>query len=185
MLSKSGGTDRLGKLKTFYSHFRPLLPDEIHMSHRRRASSWGFDQSNSLTEIQSEYVCQNVHLESHELFSQLCTLTNMVKEGPKPGIFLSCVKISGGVIRVWRDWLAERYASSGKFSTLYSRHNIMDEEEESRRCLLWADPRENVGIRIRVMKKEDVESPILAGPDDEASVSYTLQYEGTFILPIK
>jgi hypothetical protein len=180
MVARSGGTGRLGKLRSFYSHFRPLLPDEVHMARRRRAGSWGFDQSNSLTEIQSDYVCQNVHLESYELFSQLCTLTNLVKEGPKPGIFLSCVNISGGVIRVWRDWLAERYASSGKTSTTYSVRSIKDDDEESRRSLLWADPRENVGIRIRVIKRED-EAPILVDPNEETTVSYTLQYKGKII----
>jgi hypothetical protein len=40
-----------------------------------------------------------------ESFAQLCTITNLVRMGPKPGLFRSHINMSDGVIRVWRDWL--------------------------------------------------------------------------------
>jgi hypothetical protein len=42
-------------------------------------------------------MCQNVYLESHELFSQLQSVANVVKVGPKKDLFLSCVNDWGGV----------------------------------------------------------------------------------------
>lgn len=179
---KAGDAEGFGKLKGLYSHFRPLLPEEVHRMRRRRAGSWGFDQSNSLSEIQTELVCQNVQLESHEPFSQLCTLTKLVKEGQKPGIFSSWVNISGGVIRVWRDWLAERCRSLPTPNNQSSRHSSnADDCKEPNRCLLWADPRENIGLRIRVVKREDIPATTQNNPNEEASVSYTLEYEGEYI----
>jgi hypothetical protein len=102
----------------------------------------------------------------------------MVKEGLKPGIFSSCVNISGGVIRVWRDWLAERceFAKCNRFNSGQGIKEV--EDEESKKSRLWADSSENVGLRIQVTQRDDGLKQILVGPGEEASVSYTLQYEG-------
>jgi hypothetical protein len=186
ILSRGKDVHRLGKLRGLYSHFRPLLPDEVHEIRRRRANSWGFDQSNSLAETQKDFVCQNIHLESHELFSQLCTSTKLVEAGQYPGIFLSYVHLSGGVLRVWREWLAERCRAFAKSNSLSSGQDSQAaENNESGRCLLWADPRENVGIRMRVFERDDIPAPTPPAPNEEVSVSYQLQYEGKFASLIK
>jgi len=106
-------------------------------------------------------VCQDIHLESHELFSQLCTIANLVKVGPKRGLFLSCVNVGEGILRVWRDWLAQR-AKEGQ-------------EKESE--VLWADSKKTVGLRLRVVERETAppHPPLRTGEDPP--VSYTLQYE--------
>lgn len=119
-----------------------------------------------------ELVCQDIHLETHELFSQLCTITNLVKVGPKRGLFLSCVNVGEGILRVWRDWLAERAKDA-------------DSKESE---VLWADSKKTVGLRLRVMERETVHvgPPLRTGEDP--AVSYTLQYEGAvynFIVPRK
>jgi hypothetical protein len=126
-------------------------------------------------------VCQDVFLESHEFFSQLCTFTKLVKEGLKPGVFMGWVNVTGGVVRVWRDWLAEQCSSLGKSNVVTIRHDSkVIEEKEPGEHLLWADPRQNTGLRIRVSKREEPLLAVLAGPNDEGCVSYMLQYEGKF-----
>ncbi len=95
-------------------------------------------------------MCQDIYLESHELFSQLCTITNLVKVGPKRGLFLSCIIVGEGILRVWRDWLAERAKAP-------------DEEESE---ILWADSKKTVGLRLRVVERETVPAgpPLRTGP---------------------
>jgi hypothetical protein len=180
------GTDRLGQLKGLYSHFRPLLPDEDRKARRSLATGgWAYSPFNALVQKETEYVCQNLHLESHELFSQLCTITNLVKVGPKRGLFLSCVNIGDSVTRIWRDWLAERCASLAKRNRLGSGPNTKKgEDEEFKKRLLWADAEEHVGLRIRVIEDESVPAPVLVSLDEDAPVSYTLQYEGSSKLTI-
>jgi hypothetical protein len=122
---------------------------------------------NSLSSSEkSDLVSQNIHLEAHELFSQLCTITNLVKVGPKRGLFLSCVNIGEGITRIWRDWLTEQ--TKGK---------VMN-GEEGEDNLLWADTEQHVGLRMRVDEKMDAPAPILTSAGEEVAVSYTLQYEG-------
>jgi hypothetical protein len=122
-------------------------------------------------------VCQNIHLESHELFSQLCVITNLVKVGPKRGLFKSCVTIGEGIIRIFRPWLAER---SNALKSTFAGTTKEAEDEEHEKKLLWADAGKHVGQRIKVVEREDVNAPILVRRDEDAPVSYTLQYEGEF-----
>lgn len=109
-----------------------------------------------------EFVCQDIHLDSHELFCQLVTITNLVKLGPKPGVFRSSVSVGEGLTRVWRDWLSERVAGGG------------DDREKG---LLWSDSGKHVGMRMNVKERPEVPAPVV-GKDEDPPVSYTLQYEG-------
>lgn len=104
----------------------------------------------------------------------------MVRVGLKPGTCMSCANVSGGVIRVWRDWLAERCSSLGCDRPSLKQHAKGSVDRGYGNGLLWADARENVGLRMRVVERQDVPLPILA-PPEEVSVAYTLQYEGKFI----
>lgn len=94
------------------------------------------------------------------------------------------VNVTGGVVRVWRDWLAEQCSSLGKSNVVnIQRDSKIIEEKEPGECLLWADPRQNTGLRIRVSKREEPLLAVLDGPNDEGCVSYMLQYEGKFMDP--
>lgn len=115
---------------------------------------------------------QDVHLDEGELFTQLCTVTNVVKEGPRHGLFISHVNVSDGVVRVWRDWLA-RHASKNPSDGSGSPRNEED--------ILWADPGKNVGLRFRVVPGPAERMPLLTGPGDDAPVSYVLEYEGEHV----
>jgi hypothetical protein len=112
----------------------------------------------------NQFVCQDIHLDSHELFCQLVTVTNLVKLGPKPGVFRSSVNIGEGLTRVWRDWLSDRVSCS-------------DANEREKR-LLWSDSGNHVGIRMNVAERPEVPVPVMLRRDEDPPVSYTLQYEG-------
>jgi hypothetical protein len=179
MLSTGEGLGRLERLRSLYSHFRPFLPVELHRVSIRRAGLWRFDSSNYLSDIQTEYVCQNVHLESHEFFSQLCTIIDIVEDGAKPGLVLSHANIGRGVIRVWRDWLAGRCAWQAKSNILSYGENLNElEVAEREECLLWADPRENVGLRVRALERKGFSLPTPTSTNEETPVFYMLEYEG-------
>lgn len=172
-------------MHSMYSHFRPLQPDGNRRVRRPHpAGGWISGPVDTLREKQTEYVCQNIHLESHELFSQLCTITNLVKVGPKRGLFLSCVNIGEGITRVWRNWLADRCSSLKKRNRLGSGPNTrLEEDEEYKKRLLWADTGNHVGMRLRVSEEENKPAPILISRDEDVPVSYVLEYEGELKLP--
>lgn len=117
------------------------------------------DWDDSATEV--------VYLDEDELFSQLCTVTNLVKPGPKSGLFLSHVNVSDGVLRVWRHRLAEM---AGQVSG--------SEPTSTEDQVLWVDAAQNIGLRFSVTPGPAERMPVLSGPDDLPPVSYRLKYEG-------
>lgn len=152
----------LGRL---YSHFRVEVADS------RGAASWG--------EVGQGVVVkptQHVFLDDAELFSQLCASTSIVRQGPRPGIFLSHLGISEGVVRVWREWLAQ--AAESDRNTDYATA-----EGGGMGRILWADAQKNVGLRFTVRKTESEATRAQGGhllvSTEEPPVEYTLQYEGT------
>lgn len=104
--------------------------------------------------------------------------TDLLKSQQHSKNYQSHVKVSGGVIRIWKDWLAERCASTKCDRPNSELHIKRGKDEESRKCLLWADPEENIGLRFRVTERRDISSPFLAAPGEEPPVFYRLQYEG-------
>jgi hypothetical protein len=160
-------TGRLGKMAGLYSHFRPVPPEDRRVWKRNHPA--GGAVPGVLAKSEEELVSQTVDLESHELFSQLCTITNLVKVGPNRGLFLSCVNIGDGLTRVWRNWLSDRASANEKG---------IETKEEFESRLLWADSEQHVGLRLRVSRDADAHAPILLAQDEDVSVSYKLEYEG-------
>ena len=76
-----------------------------------------------------------------------------------------------GILRVWRDWLAERAEGAQCGET-----NEGDLSTE----ILWADSKKTVGLRVTVVEREahPVGPPYRVG--EERDVSYCLFYEGIF-----
>jgi hypothetical protein len=108
-----------------------------------------------------------VHLDESALFAQLCTVTNLVKLGPRRGLFLSHVNVGEGVIRVWRDWLARR-ARAGS-----------DGGE-----VLWADSERTVGIRVGLVEAVDMgvaSLPVFVSSEEDLPVSYRLEYSEVLV----
>ncbi|KAK6579818.1 hypothetical protein PZA11_007526 [Diplocarpon coronariae] len=155
----------LSELRGLYSHFRPLKPASDRTLTRTHPAGGSVDITNGLVDRHGEFVCQNIHLESHELFSQLQTITSLVKVGPRRGLFLSSVNISDDILRIWRPWLAARAGCSAG-----------EAQREGRDGLLWVGTQKNVGLRVGVVERDET-TPVLVGTDEDAPVSYTLQYE--------
>ena len=155
----------LASLANLYSRFRPALAEE----HRRPRMRWPRRVTTSQTPPQEadETATEEIHLDEAESFSQLCTVTNLVKVGPRHGLFLSLVNLNDGVVRVWRDWLSA--AADGQHE---------GEQGSGQRGILWADASKTVGLRFRVQPSSAERMPVLVGPGDEPAVSYTLTYQG-------
>ncbi|KAK1768136.1 F-box domain-containing protein [Phialemonium atrogriseum] len=163
----------LPALARLYSHFRPVDQDDgLPPRRRRRRRPLGSDGSEHQQQ-QQQPPSHDVHLDESEPFTQLCTVTNVVRVGPSragtPAAaagqpFLGHVNVSDGVIRVWRDWLA----------TAASAAADSEPEEE----VLWADAAQDVGLRFRVREIEPTaaERPVLVAADEEAPVSYRLEH---------
>lgn len=113
----------------------------------------------------------NVHLDEGEMFSQLCAVTNLVKTGPRRGLFLSHVNVNDGVVRVFRRWLAARASSSEG-----GAGSAGGDEEP----ILWTNRYKTVGLRFRVHQNIDARTrPAIwsEAEDEDLPVSYTLVYE--------
>lgn len=147
---------------------------------------------------QGETVRQTLNLEGHEWFTQLVAQTNLVKIGPRNGLFTSFVEVEENVIRVWRDWLRKMAARSG--SAVPEREVIEEVEvgkgkgkeavceeatwSESRSLdddgIQWLSSKNHTGIRFNVTERKlRRDAPILVGADEDMPVSYEVEYDGT------
>jgi hypothetical protein len=167
-LEGGNGEDGNGQGMRFadlYSSFLPLKPSglpKLPRSHPAGGPLPTPTTSNGRVDNDEEFVCQNVNLDSYELFSQLCTVASLVKTHSKRGLFLSSVKISNGIARVWRHWLAEQAPK--------------DEAE-----ILWVDVEKTIGLKMRVVERTDGPTAVAAmrsRNDEDPAVGYTLMLEG-------
>ncbi|KAI1491553.1 hypothetical protein F5X96DRAFT_678311 [Biscogniauxia mediterranea] len=171
-LSEAGADANLENMNRLYTRFRPFLGDEQRRPRPRRPTTTVLQGKEAPL---AEGPTLELSLESGELLSQLCTVANLVKVGPRRGLFLSIAQVSDGVIRVWRDWLRTQAANSAALKQQRARPRLDDES------ILWTDSRKDVGIKFRVVEKEDVNAPVLVGPNDEPPVSYVLEYQELII----
>jgi hypothetical protein len=182
-----------------YSRFRPHRRElEKGGRHVRRPPG---DVPGSRTyprpppdKFDGETVKQILSLDGHELFTQLVAQTNLVKIGPRHGLFASFVGIEEGVVRVWRQWLRDMAAkgtavvsnASPKIAEHESKGKGAERDilEESNRLddpsILWVSQAKNTGLRFNIEERKlrrDV--PILIRADDEdMPVSYEIEYDG-------
>lgn len=164
---KEGLPAGLDRLTRMYSVFQPLAPNENRRTCLRRT-----DGSSSQPERQS--AMELVYLESEQPFEQLCAITSVGRPGPRPGLYTSHVNINDGVLRLWRDWLTQQS------SDLAGSGGGGGGGDDDDRQVLWVDAGRTVGLRMRVMHGPAERMPILYGPDDQPSVSYRLEYQGTY-----
>jgi len=95
--------------------------------------------------------------------------------GPRRGVFLSCVNLSDGVVRIWREWLAQQ--ASKKTEEEIDPETTSIGAPDGR--MLWVDGKNNVGLKVRVSRKRwSRQFPVLLHRDDEESVSYSVELKG-------
>ncbi|CAG8952493.1 hypothetical protein HYFRA_00001240 [Hymenoscyphus fraxineus] len=187
----------LANLSSLHSYFRPIKP----LFPRRKAPSsypaglagdeWPTPQPLGLSDRHERFVCQDVHLESNELFSQLVTSVNLVKIEPKSGGFVCSAPVGDGLVRVWRRWLGDA-ETEGEVGF----GGFEGEVEGRERGILWGDSKEDIGL---VMGVEQIPVPELQQPQtgagttvgvgigerEDPPVSYTLRYEGLAIRTVR
>lgn len=179
----SGGRDpSLAGMNALYSRFRPVQQEDDRRPRSRypkRAVVEGLEQP--LRDLPGH----DVHLDAGELFSQLVTVTNLVKVEPKRKLIIDAVNMTDGVIRVWRPWLASEAAaptpapgqqhSTGENGS----SSVLDDS-----AILWADSKQNCGLRMRVVEKtNELVAPVLVAAEDDPAISYKLEFEGMSISP--
>lgn len=180
---------KLGDLSNMYSSFRPVVLEENRRIRKFKNLPRPPADASDDGQGDGDVATQQVYLDDGELFSQLCTVTNVVKETTRRGFFVSHINTCDGVLRIWRHWLAEQAGLSGPADA--NADSGMSAEDAVRKGkggdyvdyvdfdkYLWVGPTKNVGLRFRVVPGPAETMPLISGPGDEAPVSYTLIYEG-------
>ncbi|ORY00674.1 hypothetical protein BCR34DRAFT_108465 [Clohesyomyces aquaticus] len=192
---------RLGEMRNMYSRFRP---------HRRELEPGGRkvrwppgDVPGSRTypgmvadRFEGEAVKQILSLDGHELFTQLVAQTNLVKIGPRNGLFTCFVEVEEGVVRVWREWL--RDMATKEDGTIPRTADLVVEElgkgrgkgkeavreipeapkKMSDESILWVTPSNNTGLRFNIKeRRRRREAPILMEINEDMPVSYEIEYD--------
>ena len=145
-------------------------------------------------------VTHAISLDPDEGFSQLCVVTNLVKLGPRRGVFANFVNVSDGVVRVKRDWLAAR-AEAQREEELHCERERRDTAAEAsdirelghhddgsredkewdgtNKGTLWLGGDRNVGLITRIRERKwKREVPVLLHRNEDPAVSYSMEYEG-------
>jgi len=120
-------------------------------------------------EPEEQLVTHLMHLDSTELFTQLCARTFAAIPGTKPNIYRDYIDVNDGVVRVFRNWLAEEAKDSTQTA------------EKPHAGIVWANDGEQVGIRLKVKKRawhRTAAVPLLRAASEDMPVSYEIQYEG-------
>ncbi|KAH8424660.1 F-box protein [Aspergillus melleus] len=178
----------LGRLTALYSRFRPERAAE------ERLSGMGLVISDFESQANQDHltVTRPVNLEAFEEFSQLCVVVNVVKVMPGTHLLLSANTVEDGVVRLFREWLKEqeRTCSSSRNADDDDDDNEEEGESEpnaagasdqsqSRSPMLWVDQGKNVGLKVRVRKKQYLNAgfPLLVHRDEEVLTSYEVDIE--------
>ncbi|KAB2576766.1 hypothetical protein DBV05_g4512 [Lasiodiplodia theobromae] len=189
---------RLGYLRNRYSRFRPYRKGPEAYSARTRPGDIPGSRTHPSSSApqytgggynDDELVRQVLSLDSEERFTQLCAVINLIKLGPRNGLFRSFVEVEDSVLRVFRDWLRkvalptanqlpDLQAASGESTSEKGKETQSDEEMADGKRLLWVSPAKNVGLKFRVRQRRlRRDTPILILADEETAVSYDIEYE--------
>ncbi|EAW14016.1 F-box protein [Aspergillus clavatus NRRL 1] len=161
-------SQRLGRLASLYSRFRPEVTVE------ERAS--GAQLVPLMAECRDDMVVTRpVDFEDYEDFSQLCVVVNVVKVMPGTNLLLSIITIVDGVVRLFRDWLGEQ-ERKGRDAAATAAATATPANDDQ---MLWVDADKNVGLKLRVREKtiHNRQFPILMHRDDLPCPSYEIDVQ--------
>lgn len=193
---------RLGEMRNMYSRFRPHRREPENGGRRVRRPPGDVPGSRTYPgspadKFEGETVKQILSLDGYELFTQLVAQTNLVKVGPRHGLFACFVGIEEGVVRVWRQWLKDM-AAKGRTPVSNASSRITKQEGKGKEVMqdtveekkgmgdesiLWVSQAKNTGLRFNVEERKlRRDAPILIRADDEdMPVSYEIEYDGTLL----
>lgn len=178
------------KMRSLYSIFRPHRSQKERRTNRHPAGDVpgsrthpSSTQNNVYFSDDKEVAHQLLTLDGSELFTQLCSVVNLVKLGPRHGIFQCIVEVDESVVRVYRDWLADMASSQGftknrsKFrDEASSQFPLVDPEDKN---IVWAGSKKNIGLRFKITERTiRRDKPVLMYADEDSTVTYDIEYEG-------
>jgi hypothetical protein len=192
---------KIGELQKMYSRFRPHRR-ELERGGRRVRPPGDVPGSRTFPipgtasdRFEGETVKQILSLDGHELFTQLVAQSNLVKIGPRNGLFTCFVEIEEGVVRVWREWL-RNMASGSDLKSVGVKQEVVEEigkgkevvkEVEDTRSemdddrVLWVSTAKNTGLRFNIRERKlRRDAPILIEVNEDMPVSYEVEYDGWF-----
>ena len=186
----------LAQLGNIYSTFRPVRQEAEEKFVRPHPAGGALGSQNGSAAIPSQgmsvkdnrktSVSHNVSLDSNESFSQLCVKAHLVQLGPRRGIFSNLINVTEGVIRIWRDWLAQR-ATTSVFERAEDSSRLSDpvDSRVTNEHMLWVDDKKNAGIDVYIKENRwRREVPVLLHRDEDPAVSYVMEYKGGRICSI-
>ncbi len=197
---------RYARLFQLYSRFRPERPGvEGSMPKRPYPAGGSGSQTDSGSSSQPVYANDGdggdakvehvINLDSHELFSQFCTIANLVRVGPRRGVFLSVVNVEEKVMRVWREWLeaqaretreeekcrkTQREQVAGSLDNTQEQRTEQERDIPSSPSIIWTDHKRNVGLLVTIKDRKwrTRDAPILISAEEEQPVSYSIEIKG-------
>jgi len=143
--------------------------------------------STPVAEVDELAVKQLVSLDAHELFTQLCAQSSLVRMGPH-GLLTSSVTIEEGVVRIWREWLARMVGTPNTTAAADNKGKaqVVEQQVCEDERVLWVDNAKNVGLRLKVKERKwRRDNPILVSSEEEVAVSYSIEFEGKLVLCIR
>lgn len=200
--TKSSMTDvgQLGRMHNLYSRFQPHRRD-LEDGGRRVLPRPG-DIPGSRTfpgTIQDtgdgETVKQILSLDANELFTQVVAQANLVKIGPRNGLFTCFVGVEDGVMRIWREWLRNTAAKSPAPSSTTTQPSVdmvrgcksvvhkegVDQIDLNDTRILWVNKAKNTGLKFNVKERKlQRDAPILMSNDEDMPVTYEIEYLGMY-----
>lgn len=193
-------------ISTLYSRFKPL-PVPPKARRPRGTYSFGYNPAtfsnsdsgaNSLAGVNnlgavvvknSEHPAILLTLEQHERFVQICAMASVVLVSARIGMYVSCAAVGNGVIRVFRDWLAERAVADARRSGGWCGGGEGGGEEDSDEVVdggggeaeedvLWVNGKKDVGLRMRVVERADLAPPgrVVLREDEDDEVVYCVEF---------
>lgn len=170
------GDTGLSHVCRLYASFRPVVTEENRR--RRFRMVWPVSVSGGPPagfDSEDEVATQDLQLDDGELFSQLCTVLNLVTQGKAPGTFVTHYNMSEHVVRVFRRWLDEMSAAAKSDEAAWDPARKVPLASSR---MLWVDAANTIGLRFHVSPGLAERMPLLSGPGEDPAVSYTLTYEG-------
>ena len=184
---------RFAKLGSLYSRFRPERPGVEGSIPVRRVAGMTPNSAGAGNPNQPIYtnsgdggnvkIQHTINLDADELFGQFCAYSNLVRLGPRRGVFLSTVPIvesRQGWMRVWRYWLVERARACAQDPAPYAldrRVSNICPDFGRDKDILWTCDRKNVGLRFGV---KCTEPRLYEGEDDldDVPLGFEIEIQG-------
>ncbi|KAF2763041.1 hypothetical protein EJ05DRAFT_23955 [Pseudovirgaria hyperparasitica] len=134
-------------------------------------------QRYAATEAEMQETVRKVlHLDSHELFTQLCASIQLIQLGPRKGVYTSCVLVEEGFTRLFRRWLGERCVR-GRGVTEVEPRALHTLDVSGDPDITWLGLNKTIGFRFGVAEKDIWREPrVVLLPGEDPPVSYEVEY---------